>query len=239
MGEARAGDGLVGWFERCGAAGVIGELVDLGAVEDRDEAKEGRWPFLGTRARLPPGGEGLLRRWHRRPDADRPLTPAYAVAEFQPGAKTGHAGRVGTLVGDQQLVVEAVGVKMAAGPKPAPPALGGLQGGERGLHLGALCGASGRALLVADRAASGSRGGAHRGLAAAETRARSGSSGQWRGTTRARERRRVLSQRGGPILRQRRDRVIEGETEQELFATPSWRAEAARSAARPAGARRG
>ena len=66
----------------------------LFTVKDRAELETGVWPLSGIRAGVLPLFQLLARRADRDPDADRPLTALYAVAELQPGAKPRNTGGV-------------------------------------------------------------------------------------------------------------------------------------------------
>ena len=63
----------------------------------------------------------------RGDDADAAFAFADVSAELLPGAKPGDSGCVGTLRGDEELVVEAVGAELGGHVEPVLPAVAGAQ----------------------------------------------------------------------------------------------------------------
>ncbi len=153
VGEGVPLDRLAGRVEDGGAAGELRQWSNLGAIEDADEAEVGTGPLVGIGPRLLPFAQRSLGRGAGRPDRDPVLALLHRVAELQPLAKAGDAAGGRSLMGDQELVVEAVAVEMAANREPALPALAGAQLLDRAGHELAL-GRSLRGALGLGRSAS-------------------------------------------------------------------------------------
>ena len=122
-GEALAVDRLDRRVEVERATGELGQRIDLGAVEDRDEAEEGARLAQRIGAGLASIRAASWPRAGRVPRCGFPAHPCAPRSRGEPAAKARDPRRAGTPVGDQQLVVEAVGVEVVAHRKPALPTL--------------------------------------------------------------------------------------------------------------------
>ena len=103
------------------------ERRDLVVGENGREFEERARPLVGIGAVLLPPLELLARGWAWRPDPDRRLATAHAVAQLEPGLESGDPRGRRPLHRDQQLVAERVAVKAGAGGEPRLPTLGAAQ----------------------------------------------------------------------------------------------------------------
>ena len=151
--QAVSVDRLDGQLQLNRPAGELGHGVHLGSIENGYEAEISIRLLHLVCARSLPFGQLLLGGRAGCPNPYPPLPLADRVADREPAAKTRDASRLRALAGDQQLIVEGVGVEVATHLEPPLPTFAGAERLDRRLHLLALGGSLLGALLITQPAA--------------------------------------------------------------------------------------